>query len=102
MSAPPAILRPFAGLAPVGRRITYDVMAEGEPFLWLGTKDGPLVVQLDESAGATGRRREPPDTPALKRLAALDALYPNERLVREGWVWLCGRAEVGGQARQLC
>jgi hypothetical protein len=102
MSDPATILRAFADLAPAGSRVSYDVLRDGEPFLWLGTKDGPLVVQLGESEGDVGRRREPADVATLERLAALDALHANERLVREGWVFLCGRATIDDQARQLC
>jgi hypothetical protein len=102
MSDPAAILRAFADLAPSGSRVTYDVVGGGEPFLWLGTRKGPLAVHLSELSSSRGRRFVPDDTATLKRLAAIDALYSNERLVREGWVFLCGRAEIDGETRQLC
>lgn len=102
MSDPAAILRAFADLAPAGSRVTYDVMGDNEPFVWLGTRYGPLVIDATDGAKAGPENWELPDQEAVRRLAGLDALYANERLVREGWVFLCGRVEVAGEARQLC
>jgi hypothetical protein len=120
MADPAAILRAFADLAPAGRRVTYDVAGRDEPFVWLGTRAYPMgdaraawdrphpghdvFSQVVNSLVGPDSARRPAeaDGAALRRLAAIDALYPQERLVREGWVFLCGRATVDGRSEQLC
>lgn len=96
-----AILRAFADLAPTGNRAGLDVLAGGEPFLWLGTRHAPEKLAWSGPAAPIELPVGPAD-PALGRLAATDALYPNERLVRAGWVFLCGRATLDGETRRVC
>jgi hypothetical protein len=41
-------------------------------------------------------------TPALRRLAAVDALQPTERVLRLGWVTVAGTVEVEGRTVTVC
>jgi hypothetical protein len=38
----------------------------------------------------------------LDRLAAIDALHEHERLLRKGWVYVVGTAEIDGERRRVC
>ncbi|MFD5830949.1 hypothetical protein, partial [Lentzea sp. NPDC060358] len=38
----------------------------------------------------------------VARLAAFDALHQDDRLLRLGWAFLAGPAQVGGQRRRVC
>lgn len=65
----------------------------------------PAPVFLDYGNGrvptVTGSTRLP-RTAELDRLAAIDALHTHERLLREGWVYLVGRAVIDGEPRRVC
>jgi hypothetical protein len=50
----------------------------GQPLAWLPDTD------------------RPPRNRTVDRLAALDALHREERLLRRGWAWLLGTTDVGG------
>jgi hypothetical protein len=100
-----ALLRAFGDLAPRGRRPTLDVTRDG-PFLWRGAASTTLERHgppSDPAARATG---EPlmapvPADPQMRRLAALDALHHDERLLREGFAWLCGPIELDGKEERV-
>ncbi|WP_426503668.1 AAA domain-containing protein [Dactylosporangium sp. McL0621] len=80
---PSRVLAALADLAPAGRDRVLDV-ARGAPApLWL---DDPDRV---------------PGNKAAQRLAALDSLHREERLLRRGWAWLLGTADVDGSARTV-
>lgn len=85
-----AILRAFADVTPKREREGLDVTSAG-PFLWLGTR----VSFLREEASV------PPGVD-VSRLASIDALHANDRLLREGWVFLAGRATIDGKEVRIC
>jgi hypothetical protein len=100
-----ALLRAFADLAPQGRRATLDVTRDG-PFLWRGAdpttlgRAGPDPDGL-APAGSAPLTAPVPADPAMRRLAALDALHHDERLLREGFAWLCGPVELDGRGERV-
>jgi len=81
---PQTVLRALADLAPAGAQQVYDVARGGPPVVWLS---GP---------GFAGRG------PGVQRLAAVDALHREARLLRVGWGFVLGSAELGGAVRRLC
>ncbi len=97
------ILRTLATLAPASRRaLSYDVTTSGAPLLWLGTTQSVLAHSVF-AAAATGYDVVSIGASAeARRLAAVDALHAEERLLREGWIFLCGRARVGERHVTLC
>ena len=106
-----AILRAFADLTPAAQPSGLDVTAGGHPLVWLGVRSMLVARWSDESVitGADAAQRVQPDMrmrvgrdPRLDRLAAIDALHEHERLLREGWVYLVGSAEVDGERRRVC
>ena len=70
---------------------TIDVTKAGEPPVWLGLSTMPLVAQPDRLTGMAITLRS---TPALRRLAAVDALQPTERVLRLGWVTIAGTVKL--------
>src|SRR3954469_24677285 len=80
---PSRVLAALADLAPAGRDRVLDV-AKGAPApLWL----------TDPDRVPAGR--------AAQRLAALDSLHREERILRRGWAWLLGTTEIDGAARTV-
>ncbi|MCW6009408.1 hypothetical protein K1W54_33425 [Micromonospora sp. CPCC 205371] len=77
------ILAAFADLAPAGGERVLDVSGGGRPLVWLAEPD-----------------RAPRNT-RVDRLAALDALRRDERVLRLGWTFVVGGAEVGGARRKV-
>ena len=80
---PSTVLAVLAELAPAGGDQVLDVTRGGRQLAWL------------DDAERTRRRKE------IDRLAALDALHRDERLLRRGWGFLAGRTEVEGKARKI-
>ncbi|WP_344618588.1 AAA family ATPase, partial [Dactylosporangium salmoneum] len=80
---PSRVLAALADLAPAGRERVLDVAKGDQPLVWLS----------DPDRAPRGR--------AADRLAALDALHRDERILRRGWAWLLGTAEVDGVERKL-
>lgn len=79
-----AVLTALAELAPAGPRRGESLDATGgRAMQWL----------LDP--GYTGKHR------AVERLAAMDVLHRDERLLRRGWAWIVGKAEVDGARRTV-
>ncbi|MFI5894353.1 AAA domain-containing protein [Actinoplanes sp. NPDC051513] len=79
---PSTVLAVLAELAPAGGDRVLDVSGSRQ-LAWL------------DDAERTRRRKE------IDRLAALDALHRDERLLRRGWGFLAGRTEVDGKARKI-
>ncbi|WP_341716137.1 hypothetical protein QQG74_19175 [Micromonospora sp. FIMYZ51] len=78
-----AILTALADLAPAGAERVFDVSGTGRPLVWLPEPHrGPRGARLD-------------------RLAALDALHREERLLRRGLAFLVGGADVDGGRRRV-
>lgn len=77
------ILAALADLAPAGGERVLDVSGGGRPLVWLAEPD-----------------RAPRNT-RVDRLAALDALRRDERVLRLGWTFVVGGAEVGGARRKV-
>jgi hypothetical protein len=81
---------------------TLDVTRAGEQPVWLGAS--PLVVPAYGAAehvaptGSVTLR----STAALRRLAAIDALQPTERVLRLGWVIVAGAITVGERTVTVC
>ncbi|WP_433203394.1 AAA domain-containing protein [Dactylosporangium sp. CS-047395] len=80
---PSRVLAALADLAPAGRDRVLDVGKGAPPPLWL---DDPDRVPAGKQA---------------QRLAALDQLHREERILRRGWAWLLGTTEVDGAARTI-
>ncbi|WP_345137169.1 ATP-binding protein [Dactylosporangium darangshiense] len=80
---PSSVLAALADLAPAGRDRVLDVAKGDQPLVWLADPD------------------RAPRGWAADRLAALDALHRDERILRRGWAWLLGTAEVDGSVRKL-
>jgi hypothetical protein len=85
-AAPDHPLLPEGGTAE-----TIDVTKAGEPPVWLGLSTMPLVPQPAATSGSGVTLRS---TPALRRLAAVDALQPAERVLRLGWITIAGTVTV--------
>ena len=79
---PSTVLAVLAELAPAGGDRVYDV-SRGQPLVWL-----------------TAAERAPRQA-ATDRLAALDALHREERILRRGWGFLAGRIEIDGVPRKV-
>src|SRR5690606_8784115 len=79
---PAAVLSALAELAPSGPSRAPDA-AGGRAPLWLTDPD------------------RPPRRKATQRLAAVDALHRDERLLRRGWVFIIGRAQFEGEWRRV-
>jgi hypothetical protein len=79
---PANLLTALAELAPAGGERVLDVTGRSQPA-WLDDPDRP-------SGSKT-----------LQRLYARDILHREERLLRRGWGWLLGYAEVGGARRTV-
>ena len=77
------ILRALADLAPGPSERVLDVTRGGQPLVWLGDP-------------ALARRGAEAD-----RLAAMDALRRDERIVRRGWGFLAGTVTVDGATRRV-
>jgi hypothetical protein len=71
---PTQILAALADLAPASGERVLDVTRGGQPLVWLPEPDR-----------ATRSR-------AVDRLAALDALHRDERMLRRGWAFVVGRS----------
>ena len=82
---PSTVFAVLAELAPAGGDRVLDVTRGGQPLAWL------------DDAERTRRIKE------IDRLAALDALHREERLLRRGWGFLAGRTEIEARlARSGC
>ncbi|MFR9777812.1 AAA domain-containing protein [Micromonospora sp. MS34] len=76
-------LTALADLAPAGAEQTFDVSGSGRPLVWLPEPDrGPRSARLD-------------------RLAALDALHRDERILRRGLAFVVGGADLDGGRRRV-
>ncbi|GGM51561.1 hypothetical protein GCM10011608_40600 [Micromonospora sonchi] len=77
------ILTALADLAPAGAERVFDVSGTGRPLVWLPEPHrGPRTARLD-------------------RLAALDTLHRDERVLRRGLAFLVGTADVEGARRRI-
>ncbi|MEU3456535.1 AAA domain-containing protein [Micromonospora sp. NPDC006766] len=77
------ILTALADLAPAGAEHAFDVSGTGRPLVWLPEVDrGPRSSQLD-------------------RLAALDALHRDERILRRGLAFVLGATDLNGSRRRI-
>ena len=80
---PSRILSALADLAPASGERVLDVSRGGQPIVWL---------------------RDPDRTPRNRtadRLAALDVLHRDERILRRGWAWLVGTGGAGAGGRTV-
>jgi hypothetical protein len=82
---PTAILRALADLAPAGAERVYDVTRGGAAVVWLA-RERPDRVPWNKSTS---------------RLAAIDALHRDERVLRRGWGFVVGTVEVDGARRRV-
>ncbi|HEV7965155.1 MAG TPA: hypothetical protein VGP57_21605, partial [Actinoplanes sp.] len=80
---PQTVLAVLAELAPAGGDRVYDVTNGGQPLVWIADAErAPRKAEID-------------------RLAALDALHREERILRRGWGFIAGRTELGGAQRKV-
>src|SRR5262245_35188496 len=77
------VLAALAELAPAARERVLDVTRGGQPLVWLPEPE------------RTPRNR------SIDRLAALDALHREERILRRGWGVVVGSTEVSGTRRRI-
>ncbi|GIE85340.1 AAA domain-containing protein [Actinoplanes regularis] len=80
---PRTVLAVLAELAPAAAERILDVTRGSQPMVWL---------EIAEKA---------PREKAVERLAALDALHREERILHRGWGFLAGRAEIEGKPRKI-
>ncbi|MET8196002.1 AAA domain-containing protein [Micromonospora sp. NPDC005222] len=77
------ILTALADLAPAGAERAFDVSGAGRPLIWLpGPDRAPRDARLD-------------------RLAALDALHRDQRILRRGLAFVVGGADLDGSRRRV-
>jgi hypothetical protein len=76
------VLAVLAELAPAGADRILDVTHGSQPLVWLA-----------DSERATRKEGD--------RLAAVDALHREERILHRGWGFLAGRAEIDGKMRKV-
>ncbi|GIE31304.1 hypothetical protein Ait01nite_043490 [Actinoplanes italicus] len=79
---PEDVLAVLAELAPAGADRILDVTQGSQPLVWLAGSD--RVPRKDGD-----------------RLAAIDALHREERILHRGWGFLAGRTEVDGKQRKI-
>lgn len=78
-------------------------MTTGAPLLWFGTSQSSIAPASAQNVAEAARAALTiPGSAEARRLAALDALHAEERLLREGWVFLCGQIQVADKMRPLC
>ncbi|MFN8019285.1 MAG: AAA family ATPase [Acidimicrobiales bacterium] len=88
-----ALLLAWADLLPAPTESVRLVVAADDELVWLGAASSPF---------ARGRRRfGVPSIGAARRLAQLDAMGGGEPVLREGWVFLVGTSEWGGELRDV-
>jgi hypothetical protein len=80
---PSRLFAALADLAPASGEQVYDVAKGGQPFAWLADPE------------------RLPRTKSVERLAALDALHKEERVLRRGAAWVLGSAEIEGVRRKV-
>ena len=103
----PAVLRTLARLsaAEQPRKLQLD-LSKAAGLLWLGdhepswraitlVQEGPHWTPVPWTAPKRSRQE-------VAHLAAFDALHQEDRLLRLGWAFLAGPAEIGGQRRRVC
>ena len=92
------ILDAFAHATPSSSGTAGTVDVGGGPFVWVGTERSQISTRLrPREVDNTLRRRD-----ELRRLASLDAVHRHERILREGWVFLCGPVTIDGKQERLC
>ncbi|WP_434445129.1 AAA domain-containing protein [Lentzea sp. E54] len=103
----PAVLRTLARLsaAEQPQKVQLD-LTKAAGLLWLGdhepswraitlVQEGPHWTPVPWTAPKRSRDE-------VARLAAFDALHQEDRLLRLGWAFLAGPAQIGGQRRRVC
>ncbi|NKE59491.1 AAA family ATPase [Lentzea sp. PSKA42] len=103
----PAVLRTLARLsaAEQPQKVQLD-LTKAAGLLWLGdhkpswqaitaTQAGLEWTPITWTAPKQGRDQ-------VRHLAAFDALHQEDRLLRLGWAFLVGPAQIGGQRRRVC
>ncbi|NUT94948.1 MAG: AAA family ATPase, partial [Saccharothrix sp.] len=100
----PAVLRTLARLSASEQpqRVQLDT-AKTAGLLWLGDEPAAwTALASDAEAEPVPWTARQDQRHGVERLAAFDALHREDRLLRLGWAFLCGPAEVGGQRRRVC
>jgi hypothetical protein len=77
-----SVLAVLAELAPAGADRILDVTQGSQPLVWLTDPERATRKEGD-------------------RLAAIDALHREERILHRGWGFLAGRAEIDGRQRKV-
>lgn len=103
-----AVLRTLARLSEVEQpeQVPVDVGKAG--LVWLA--DDPVgwetlvqaQVKDDRDWTPMSWRPSSAQEAVVDRLASLDALHREDRLLRVGWAFLCGPARIDGKRRKLC
>ncbi|GLY51171.1 AAA domain-containing protein [Lentzea sp. NBRC 102530] len=104
---PSAVLRTLARLsaAEQPQKLQLD-LSKTAGLLWLGdhepswraitlVQEGPHWTPVSWTAPKQARAE-------VAHLAAYDALHQEDRLLRLGWAFLAGPAQIGGQRRRVC
>lgn len=100
-----AVLRTLARLsaAEQPQRLQLD-LTRTAGLAWMGNNAAGWTVLMQDPKLPTTALWTPPGQmgAAVRRLASFDALHREDRLLRLGWAFVCGPAEVKGQRRRLC
>lgn len=102
-----AVLRTLARLsaAEQPQKVQLD-LSKAAGLLWLGDHEPSwrAITALQEGQEWTPITWTVPKhgREQVQRLAAYDALHQEERLLRLGWAYLVGPAQIGGQRRRVC
>ncbi|WP_394620423.1 AAA domain-containing protein [Lentzea sp. JNUCC 0626] len=104
---PSAVLRTLARLsaAEQPQKLQLD-LSKAAGLLWLGdhepswraitlVQEGPQWTPVPWTAPRQAKAE-------VAHLAAFDALHQEDRLLRLGWAFLAGPAQIGGQRRRVC
>uniref|UniRef100_UPI0039BF3F3C AAA domain-containing protein n=1 Tax=Lentzea alba TaxID=2714351 RepID=UPI0039BF3F3C len=103
----PAVLRTLARLsaAEQPQKVQLD-LTKAAGLLWQGDHEPSwrAITTVQESVEWTPIMWTVPKQAReqVERLAAFDALHQEDRLLRVGWAFLVGPAQIGGQRRRVC
>lgn len=100
----PAVLRTLARLsaAEQPQKVQLD-LTKAAGLLWLGDHEPAwrtITLQQDGQPVTWSAPKQARGQAA--HLAAFDALHQEDRLLRLGWAFLAGPAQIGGQRRRVC
>ncbi|WP_156213636.1 hypothetical protein [Lentzea aerocolonigenes] len=103
----PAVLRTLARLsaAEQPQKVQLD-LSKAAGLLWFGDHEPAwraiTTTQQDQEWTPITWTAPRHEREKVQHLAAYDALHQEDRLLRLGWAYLTGPADIGGQRRRVC